>query len=206
MKFKLCLPVMVATLSMAMYGIEPTKQSREVGISDFAAYFPIKINSKWLMTGVRTTLSGKVTGRYKLQCGISDIQKDGEKSVVSFFRIGIPAKYSNDGPEDYYINSDSIVDEDGCPLFKKNMKKGDAWSFPTSGKSLRLIEVVDIMHSCKAGNIDYQNCVTIKIVDHVGRRQRFLTFAHGVGIVLEKIYSGSTDISKARELFVETRN
>lgn len=198
-------------LSAVLFSCSENKQSNNTPLSqstviDTSIFFPVTNGSIWSISGTKMTPSGKILEHYKIQAGINDIRDDNGKKVVSFFRIGTPQKYSNDGPEEYYIDAKMVTNEDGFPILKSTMKKGEIWTFPTSGNVTAKLEVVDINVDFSTGKTKYPACIVIKIIEYDINRVKLLTFAPRIGLVFLKVYSGSSDISKASAVYVETRD
>jgi hypothetical protein len=177
---------------------------RKVSI-DLNLYFPIEKGKIVKFIGSKLNQKGDVVERYEIRKSIGEVREDKDGSIVSFSRVGTPKSYSNDGPEEYLITRDKIIDYsgDGCPLLKRELAAGEEWESPAGGKTATKVQVVSIGVEEMLADKKVNNCVVIRVFEPDGQRYQVMTFAPSLGLIKNKIFVGNAHYKAGKADYVE---
>lgn len=172
---------------------------------DLRLYFPVVKGKVSIFTGSKLNQKGDVVERYEIRRSVGEVREDKDGSIVSFSRIGTPKSYSNDGPEEYLVTRDKVIDYsgDGYPLLKKELVVGEQWQNPAGGKNATRVQVVSIGIDEVLASKKVNNCVVINVFEPDGQRYQVMTFAPGLGLIKNKIFIGNIHYKTGKADYVE---
>ena len=169
------------------------------------AYFPVVKGKTSIFAGSKLNQKGEVIEKYEVRVGVSEVREDKEGSIVGFSRIGTPSTYSNEGPEEYLITRDKILDYsgDGCVLLKKEMVVGEQWEHPLGAKNATKVQVLSIATDEVLAGKKINKCIVIRVFEPDGQRYRVMTFAPGIGLIKNQVFIGGSHLKAGKADYIE---
>lgn len=172
---------------------------------DLSTYFPVMKGKVSTFIGSKLNQKGDVIEKYEVRKSVSEVREDKDGSIVGFSRIGTPSSYSNEGPEEYLITRDKVIDYsgDGSTLLKKEMVVGERWEHPSWSKNATKVQVVSIGSDEILAGKTFNKCVVIRVFEPDGQRYQIMTFAPGVGLIKNQIFIGDSHLKAGKADYLE---